>query len=327
MPKPANQRIRLMMLLNLLREETDEQHPLSVPTIVKRLADKGVTIERKSVYDYLDALQSLGYDILFRHRYGYYLGEREFQLAELELLVDAVQASKFITPQKTTDLIEKLSRHASRYQAVSLQRQVYSAGKSKSINERIYYAIDAIYQAIAQDVQITFLYFDYDRKRQKAYRRNGQPYTVSPFALVRDSDNYYLIAYDPDAQQLRHYRADKMEQINALEDIPREGHALFEAESPAKYVNRHFGMFRGEEEAVLLRCQDWIAHILIDRFGDDVHFYSDTGDTFRASVRVMVSPQFFGWLFGLSGGAEIIEPAHVREQYRDYLSKELEKYR
>jgi Fe2+ or Zn2+ uptake regulation protein len=138
MAKSANQRGRVLVLLDILRRRTDEDHPLSVPQMVEEMQQRGVSIERKSVYDALSTLQELGYDVMLQRGRGYYLGEREFQLAELKLLVDAVQASKFITVHKSRELIEKLTRHASDYQASSLQRQVYVAGKARSANERVY---------------------------------------------------------------------------------------------------------------------------------------------------------------------------------------------
>lgn len=325
MPKRPNQQGKLLVLLDILRQETDEEHPLSVPALLEQLEQRGVTAERKSVYDGLHTLQDQGYDVVLQRGKGYYLGEREFQLAELKLLVDAVQASKFITVGKSRELIEKLSRGASRYQARSLQRQVIVTGKARSVNERIYYTIDAIYEAIARNRQITFRYFDYDQHREKRYRRGGERYAVSPFALLRDNDNYYLVAYNAGAERLRHYRTDKMDGI-ALAEEPRQGQALFAREDPSRYAERHFGMFRGEEEEVVLRCQSWTAHVLIDRFGDDVLMLPDGEGTFRAVVRVVVSPQFFGWLFGLEGGAVILEPEHVRHRMKQALRGQLEEY-
>ena len=234
------------------------------------------------------------------------------------------------------ELIEKLVRQASDYQASSLQRQVYVAGKARSVNERVYYTIDAIYEAIAQDRQVSFLYFDYDPERQKVYRRGGEAYVVSPFALIRDNDNYYLVACETtetsekpeksenpeknadQAPRLRHYRVDKMERLTVLEK-PRQGRKAFEAVDPGSYVDRHFGMFQGEEEEVVLRCKREMARVLIDRFGDDVQIIPDGENSVRAMVKVVVSPQFFGWVFGLEGAVEVLEPDSVRHKMRQSL--------
>ena len=323
MAKSANQRGRVLVLLDILRRRTDEDHPLSVPQMVEEMQQRGVSIERKSVYDALSTLQELGYDVMLQRGRGYYLGEREFQLAELKLLVDAVQASKFITVHKSRELIEKLTRHASDYQASSLQRQVYVAGKARSANERVYYTIDAIYEAIAQDLQVRFRYFDYDAQRSRVFRRGGAEYVVSPFALIRDNDNYYLVACE--GEQIRHYRVDKMDRISVAEE-PRQGKKLFECADPGSYVDRHFGMFQGEAEEVVLRCRKNMVRLLIDRFGDDVHFLPERGESFRAVVKVVVSPQFFGWLFGLEGGVELLEPESVRFRMAETLRAAMEQY-
>ncbi|MCD8145926.1 MAG: WYL domain-containing transcriptional regulator [Clostridiales bacterium] len=325
MERTNSQKGKLLMLLQIFAQETDEQHPLSVPALLERLADAGIQAERKSVYEDIHTLQRYGYDIVLHRGRGYYLGERDFQLAELKLLVDAVQASKFITPQKSQALIDKLARQTSRYQARTLQRQVYVAGKAKSANERVYYTIDAIYEAIGQNKQVSFRYFDLNQRREKVYRKGGAVYIVSPYALVRDNDNYYLVAYDKTSGRLRHYRVDKMDRI-AVRKEARLGREVYEAEDPARYTDIHFGMFQGEEKEVVLRCQDWTAHVLIDRFGDNLEMYPDDGPTFRAVVRVVVSPQFFGWLFGLNGGAVVLAPEPVRFQMEQMLTAQLEQY-
>ena len=323
MAKAVNQRGRVLVLLDILRRRTDEDHPLSVPQLVEEMSQRGVNIERKSVYEAVTTLQEQGYDVVLQRGKGYYLGERAFQLAELKLLVDAVQASKFITVHKSRELIEKLTRQTSDYQAGTLQRQVYVAGKARSVNERVYYTIDAIYEAITQDRQVGFLYFDYDANRNKVYRRGGAEYVVSPFALIRDNDNYYLVACE--GEQLRHYRVDKMEGISLREEL-RQGRKLFERADPGSYVDRHFGMFRGEAEEVTLRCRKDMARVLIDRFGDDVQLVPDREDSLRAVVHVVVSPQFFGWIFGLEGAVEVLGPEVVRAKMRHALREQLRGY-
>lgn len=322
MPKYANQKGKLLVLLHIFQRETDEQHPLTVPALIHRLASNGIHAERKSLYENIDTLREQGYDIELQRGRGYYLADRDFELPELKLLVDAVQSSKFITARKCSNLISKLSQQTSSYKARTLQRQLYVAGRVRSMNETVYYSIDAIYEAISVNRQISFSYFDYNVAREKIYRHNHQLYVVSPFALMRDSENYYLVAYDSRAQMLRHYRVDKMDQI-AITEQPREGQTVFEAADPATYADHHFGMFRGEETDVLLQCQSWMAHVLIDRFGDDVIMSHETNGTFTATVRVAVSPQFFGWLFGLNGGAVILGPEPVRQAMQEQLRSQL----
>lgn len=323
MPKSADQRGKLLVLLHVFQRETDEQHPLSVPALVNRLAAHGVSAERKSIYENIETLREQGYDIELQRGRGYYLAERDFELPELKLLVDAVQSSRFITARKSAGLIEKLARQTSSHEARTLQRQMYVAGRARSMNERVYYSIDSIYEAINSGRQITFSYFDYNVAREKIYRHDHQFYEVSPFALMRDNENYYLVAYDSTAKALKHFRVDKMDQLYMTEK-PREGKAVFEAADPATYADHHFGMFRGKAETVLLRCQPWMAHVLIDRFGDDVMMSPEQDGTFTASVRVAVSPQFFAWLFGLEGGAVILGPESVKNAMEAQLRKQLE---
>lgn len=325
MPKSANQRGKLLVLLRILQRETDEEHLLSASALIDRLAAHGISAERKSIYEGVDTLRSLGYDIVLRRGKGYYLGARDFELPELKLLVDAVQSSKFITRRKCDVLISRLSAQTSVYEARTLQRQLYVAGRTRSMNEQVYYSIDAIYEAINANCQISFSYFDYNMNREKVFRHNHKRYQVSPFALMRDNDNYYLVAYDSAWEKLRHYRVDKMDQLSVT-DFPREGETVFAAAEPSTYADHHFGMFQGEEQVVLLRCQSWMAHILIDRFGDNVMMAYETPDTFTATVHVAVSPQFFSWLFGLSGGAIILGPPEVKTMMEAQLRQQLRAY-
>lgn len=328
MAMKPRQREKLLAILLLLQKESDETHPISASVIAERLEQSGIPCERKAVYDNMDALQQMGYDVVLQpgRGGGFYLGERDFQLAELKLLVDAVQASKFITTQKSLELIQKLSAQASCHQAASLQRQLYVAGKTKTENERIYYTIDAIHEAIAQDVKLSFLYFDYDRTRTKVYRHGGQAYLVSPYALIWDDENYYLLAYSDRDEELRHYRVDKMESLSLLEEN-RDGRAEIRGEDLTSYTDRRFGMFHGEEEEVTLRCENWMARVLIDRFGDNVTLIPDREASFLAKISVVVSDPFYGWLFGLGGAAVVLEPENVRKEMKRKLNEMVRKYR
>lgn len=246
MAKTNHQKEKLLVLLEILRTESDETHPLVVPRLIEKLQARGIAAERKSIYDDLDTLRRKGYDIVLHRGKGYYLGEREFQLAELKLLVDAVQSSRFITAKKSNELIEKLERQTSIYGAQTLQRQVFVAGRVKSMNESVYYNIDAIHKAIGENRQITFRYFDYDQNLKKVFRHNGKRYRVSPYALLRSDENYYLTAYDSRAEQIKHYRVDKMVEINVT-DRRRDGAEAYQSFDLGEYARIHFGMFKGEE--------------------------------------------------------------------------------
>ena len=215
MPRSANQKLKLLCLCRILWERTDEDHPLTVPELIQALEAWDIKAERKSIYDDMEALRTLGMDVQSRKGKspGWFLGERTFQLAELKLLVDAVQSSKFITQRKSSELIRKLESQASVHQARQLQRQVYVDRRVKSMNESVYYTIDKLHTAIANRKAVTFKYFEYNVKKEKVFRREGKRYTVSPLGLIWDNENYYLAGYDHRSCEMRHYRVDKMAEL------------------------------------------------------------------------------------------------------------------
>lgn len=327
MAKGANQKSKLLVLYQLLLERTDEDNPLSTQQIIEYLEQNGIGAERKSIYADMETLRDMGVDVQSRkgRGAGWFIGERDFQLAELKLLMDAVQSSRFITQRKSDALIRKLEGLASKPQARQLQRQVYVSGRIKTMNESIYYNVDKLHAAIAARKVITFKYFDYDMKKEKVFRQEGRRYTVTPFGLIWDSENYYLAAYDHNKGQLRHYRVDKMWEI-ALTTLPRQGEREFEGFNPADYTRKHFGMYRGEEVNVKLRGRANMVNVVLDRFGQDIILVPDGEEHFTVTLPVVVSPQFFGWLFGLDGGLEIVHPQNVVEKYREHLRRQAEQY-
>jgi predicted DNA-binding transcriptional regulator YafY len=325
MPGQAGQRGKLLALYRILWQETDENHPLTAGQLQTRLERYGIFAERKSLYDAIETLIEMGVEILHQHNRGYYLAERTFQLAELKLLVDAVQASKFITPSKSRALIAKLEGQASVHQAQALQRQVYVTGRAMGMNEAVLYAIDTIHAAITQNRQITFQYFDYNVAKEKVLRHGGKRYRVSPFLLLRSSDFYYLIAYEEENQSLRHYRVDKMLHLRQ-EMEPRLGEEDFRTFDVERYADTHFSMFSGQRRQVRLLCENWVSSIMIDRFGEEISMVPEDSDHFSLSVGVAVSPQFYGWVFGLGTGVVIAGPEEVRQGMRDYLEQQRAAY-
>ena len=224
MPKSPGQKLKLLYIIEMLEQNTDENHPMSTAEIIERLEANGIHSERKSIYDDIEKLCDFGYDIIQVHSRlggGYYLAGREFELAELKLLVDAVQSSRFITTKKSRELIKKLEKKAGKHDAGKLQRQVYVAGRIKTENESIYYNIDNIHRSIQENKQIGFTYLDWNLKKQLAERKNGYR-EVSPWALIWREENYYLAAFDAEDGIIKHYRVDKMGQAVLL-DKPREG--------------------------------------------------------------------------------------------------------
>lgn len=320
MAKSEGQKLKLLYIVKMLEEHSDENHPLSTAEIIKRLDALGIHSERKSIYDDIAKLCDFGYDIIQIHSRlggGYYLADREFELPELKLLVDAVQSSRFITTKKSRELIKKLEGKVSKYDAGKLQRQVYVAGRIKTENESIYYNIDNIHRAIQENKQIRFLYLDWNLKKEMVPRQNGQK-CVSPWALIWREENYYLAAYDSEDRMIKHYRVDKMGQVTVLESN-RDGLEQFSKIDLASYTNQTFGMFGGEEEIVTLQFPNRLVGVVLDRFGKDADMRAMADDTFRIRAKVAVSGQFFGWLSGIGKDAVIVAPDTVKTRYKQWL--------
>ncbi len=314
MPRSSQQKLKLLYVLRYLMRSSDERHPVTVAQIIEELERCGVRAERKSIYDDIESLRLFGIDIIAvkSRAVSYYIGERDFELPELKLLVDSIQSSKFITQKKTVSLIKKIESLASAYDAQLLERQVYVRGRVKSMNESIYYNVDEISGAISQDSTIRFRYFEYTVDRQRRFRHDGAYYEVSPFALMWDDENYYLLAWDAAAELMKHYRVDKMTDIHCT-GRPREGKEAFQKVDMSSYSTKVFSMFNGEESSVRLRFDNGLVGAVIDRFGKDCLLIPDGDDHFTVTVNVAVSPQFFAWVFGFGPEAEILSPESVRE--------------
>lgn len=323
MAKGSNQKLKLLYLAKIFTEETDENHGLTISQIVSRLAAYDISAERKTLYADLEELQNFGMDIISQQNgrsYTYHLVSREFELAELKLLVDSVQSSKFISEKKSNVLIKKLESLASRYDAGQLHRQVLIAGRVKSMNESTYYTVDDIYNAINQDRQIRFQYVNWSVDKQEVLRRNGKWYLISPFHLRWDDEYYYLIGYDSQTDSIRHYRVDKMKNISIL-DTPREGKPLLRDFDPAAYSRKLFGMYSGDAVQVTLEGENSMVGVVIDRFGKDIPLRKLDEEHFVAHVEAAVSPQFFGWILSLNPGLKITAPESVLEQLRAYIKQ------
>ena len=320
MPKSPNQKLKLLYLMQILLQRTDENHPMTVAEMISALAANDISAERKSIYDDLEALRLFGLDVVQVKGKNtvYYIGSRDFELPELKLLVDSVQSSKFITEKKTFSLIKKIENLASAYDAQLLQRQVYVRGRVKSMNESVYYNVDEISNAINADRVIRFQYFEYTVTKERRFRKDGALYEVSPFALMWDDENYYLLAWDDSAQMLKHYRVDKMTGIS-MTDSKRKGKDAFEKIDMSSYSGHVFGMFTGTEQSVKLKFASHLVGAVIDRFGKDVMIFPQGNDHFTVSIPVAVSPRFFAWVFGFGDEVEILSPASVREEMKKRL--------
>lgn len=317
MAKSPNQKLKLLYLLRFLMQNSDEGHPVSMAQIIEDLSQNGVSAERKSIYDDIESLRLFGFDIvqLKGKNGGYYIGERDFELPELKLLVDSVQSSKFITQDKTYKLIKKIEGLASVYDGQLLQRQVFVTNRVKSMNESIYYTVDVISDAITRNRKIRYQYFEYTVNKERVPRHGGAFYEVSPFALIWDDENYYMLAWDSKAETMKHYRVDKMQKVT-LSDEERDGIEEFEKFDMSAYSKTVFGMFGGKEQKVKLRFANHLVGVVLDRFGRETTIIPDGDGHFTVMLNVVVSPQFFGWVFGFGSDVEIISPENVREEMK-----------
>ena len=325
MPKSQNQKQKLLLLEKLFREETDDEHSLTLAQIEQKLAQQGVACERKSLYRDMEVLRQAGMDIVADKRArntAYFLANREFQQPELNLLVSAVASSKFISSKKSVDLIKKIAGLACKHEAKRLLRQIIVSDRVKSTNEGVYYNISSINEAIRRGRQISFLYYNYDEKKRKVFHNGKKPLAVSPRALVWKDENYYLVGYYEKYEDYVNFRVDKMTQVEILEQDA--------VKDPDFDVNGHcrrlFGMFGGKSERVQLRFDNSLAGVAVDRFGLKTVF-EDNGDSFLLEAELEVSPVFFGWLFQFGDKAEVVSPQWVRDDFKRYALDTLKQYR
>ncbi len=325
MPKGTNQKLKLCRLCQIMVEKTDETHCLTMSQIIEELSRYDITADRKSIYDDLRALEAFGIIVECERDgrdYGYHVVSKPFEVAELKLLVDAIQSSKFVTEKKSRELIKKLMKNVSRYEAEQLNRQVVVSGRIKTMNESIYYNVDEIHHAITENISIRFEYLKWNLEKKLVPRREGL-YEVSPWALTWDDENYYLIAYDHRDRKIKHYRVDKMKNISVTGER-RIGKELFEDLDMASYTERNFAMFGGKESGVKLHFKNELVGVMIDRFGKDIPVMPSNEEGWSDTlVNVAISDQFFGWLFALGIGVRILSPEDVRERYRDELRAQL----
>ena len=321
MTKGDNQKLKLLYLAKILMRETDDQHYLTLPQIIKRLQAYGVNAERKTLYTDFDELRRYGYDIIgenAQRNYYYHIGSRDFELPELKLLVDSVQSAKFMTDKKYKSLIRKLEAMASKYEAQKLQRQVVISGRVKTMNESIYFNVDKLHEAIGCDSQIRFKYYRWNVKKEMELRKGGAWYVVSPWGLMWDDENYYLVGYDGEEKKIKHYRVDKMLQISVL-DKKREGKEKFKEFNMPRYTKSLFGVFGGEEMQITLEAENDFVGVLIDRFGKDIIIRPVDEKHFRTIVNVAVSNQFLGWIMALGDGVKIVAPETAVERMKQEI--------
>jgi predicted DNA-binding transcriptional regulator YafY len=329
MAKSENQKQKILVLLDLFKSKTDEEHGVTTSDIIDYLAEHGIKAERKTVYADLNTLKEYGYEISKEKKdgnYYYTLLNRDFQLPELKLLVDAVQASKFISAKKSSELIKKIENLASVYQAKQLQRQVFVSNRIKTNYENVYYNVDELNLAINENRKIKFDYYEWNLSKEMVLRKNGRKNDISPWSLAWDDENYYLVAFDGNSGIIKHYRVDKMRKIEILDEA-RDGREEFEEFDAAKYAKKVFGMFTGDEQRVKIQFANKLIGVVIDRFGQDIMIIPKGADQFVVNVNVKVSNMFLGWIIGLGDGAKILEPEGVVDEVKQITERLKEQYK
>jgi len=327
MPISPNQPLKLLYLMKILLDKTDENHALTIKELSDELAAYGIKAERKTLYGDLERLSLFGLDIVKKRDKSvrYYIASRQFELSELKLLVDAVQSSRFITEKNSMELIAKLSSLTSIEQAKQLKRQVYVTGRVKSFNTSTYYSVDAIHAAINDNRKITFKYFDYNIHKKPVYRKNGALYQVTPIRLCWSEDKYYLIAYNAEHGELRNYRVDRMSNVTALEeatdDFDRKKLDINE------HIRRMFGMYSGEVVRATLSFDESLVNVVFDYFGKDVTLTGKDNGRFEVTANVSVSPVFLGWMFQFGDRAEVIKPDSLIDAMRALIEENTKMYR
>ena len=329
-------KIKLLELKRILEEQTDEDHCLTATQIRQKLGAIGIPAERKAIYDDIKALNrfyepadarkaSKAPRIERDEEKGYYLDNRRFSVADLKLMIDAIKSSKFLSEAKTEELMEGLRSLCSVHQAKGLRRDVIVTNRVKNMNTNIHRNVEYLAAAIDAGVQIRFKYFDYNVKQERVFRKKGGFYTVSPYNLIYSDDNYYLIAYDPEVNDFRPYRIDRMTNF-ATTTLPREGQDMLHGLHLENYQKYTFNMYGGNVRTVTLRVSNWMMNAIIDKFGKQEYAVAVDDRHFEVKLDVAISPQFYGWIFGLKNYVTIVSPPEVVEGMKAHLRAVMKRY-
>lgn len=315
---------RIIHMLQLFQAQTDEDHPISTFEIIEYFKERGVVTDRKTIKDDIDTLNSCGIEIMVieGRPNKYYFADRRFQLPELKLLVDAVEASKFITAKKSAALVEKITSMTSSGNADELNRHLYTIGRIKPENENVYYVVDTIFRAIKLERKISFQYFRYDVHRNRIARHDGEPFIFSPYAMLYNEDKYYVLGYYSIFDKITTFRVDRMGVPDILNEPVKPRPDGFD---PVDYTVNVFSMYDGDLETVELYCENNMMDSVLDRFGDEVKITPIGDDHFKATAPVSVSQTFFAWVFQFAGHIQLAGPASVREQFQKMLTDALTK--
>lgn len=321
-------RIKLLKIWEILCQETDEDHPMESTVLIQKLDEMGIHCERKTIYRDIDTLIACGYDIVRERgkKNQYYVLDRSFDLPELHIMLDAVQAASFITPKKTEQLIDKIADLAGSRKGEVIKRNIVAFNTTKNCNENIYYLVDEIVRAITKKKKIEFQYFDYNERHKKVYRKDGAKYVMNPYSTVFSADNYYLLCYNDKYKTIMHYRVDRMDNVRMLDDdiLPLEDGKDFNVTKQKKEL---FGMFRGNEEQVTFDVHKSLLDVIYDKFGADIHLVTIDNETFRFTADVQISPVFMGWCCAFGSKVKIVAPESAVEQLRQHVLEMARQYK
>ena len=320
-------RIKLLKIWEILCQETDEEHPMESTELIEKLAEMDIHCERKTIYRDIETLIECGYEVMCVRgkKNQYYVLDRSFDLPELHIMLDAVQAASFITPQKTKQLVDKIADLAGSRKGEVIKRNLVAFNITKNTNEQIYYSVDEIVRAISKKKKIEFKYFDYDANHKKVYRKEGNKYIMNPYSTILSNDNYYLLGYNDKHKNIMHFRVDRMDSVRMLEDdiLPLDSNNEFDV---TKHKREVFGMFTGSEENVRFIIHKSLLDVIFDRFGSDVKLMKYDEDNYTFTADVQVSPIFIGWCCAFGQKVKVVSPSNVVEQIKEYVENIYKQY-
>lgn len=320
-------RIKLLKIWEILCQETDEEHPMESTELIEKLAEMDIHCERKTIYRDIETLIECGYEVMCVRgkKNQYYVLDRSFDLPELHIMLDAVQAASFITPQKTKQLVDKIADLAGSRKGEVIKRNLVAFNITKNTNEQIYYSVDEIVRAISKKKKIEFKYFDYDANHKKVYRKEGNKYIMNPYSTILSNDNYYLLGYNDKHKNIMHFRVDRMDSVKMLEDdiLPLDSNNEFDV---TKHKREVFGMFTGSEENVRFIIHKSLLDVIFDRFGSDVKLMKYDEDNYTFTADIQVSPIFIGWCCAFGQKVKVVSPSNVVEQIKEYVENIYKQY-
>ena len=317
------QKIKLLKLYELLQQETDEEHPMTTMTIVHRLGEAGISCDRRTLSKDMAILNEYGYEFMWRKvskEKGYYVEDRSFSVPELKILIDAVQAASFITDKKTAELVDKIANLGGSHRADILKDNMVCFNTRKHSNEAIYYNVKYLEDAIQQQKKVIYRYFDLNEYGEKVYRKDGHHYVAEPVALVFNEDNYYLVAYSAKHDGTANYRVDRMDAVEVL-DEPISEKVLQLRDSISSYTEQAFKMYGGQPMDITIQFNNKLIGVVYDKFGEGTRMVRLTEDSCVATVKVQVSPTFWGWIFQFGGQMRITSPESMIAEYKQHVAK------